>query len=538
MAAKSPRVGHQTLGDNVIPLRYSLSFEPDLKAFRTQGSEVIECIARKATKSIKLNSKETEIVRAAVKSGNALQDARIRKNQKLEQIELILDTAVKGPIEIRVDFVCLNNDKMYGFYRSKYSVDGKEKYLLSSQFEAPNARAAFPCFDEPGFKAIFRLSMKIDKNLSAISNMPIISEKPVSETKKLVEFQETPKMSSYLLYLSVGEFEFRQDTLGKLMIRVITTPGKSGFSALPMRYAKESVKWLQDYFGMDYPLPKLDFIAIPDFAAGAMENWGAITFREIALLGDEKTALPNKQYIAGVVAHETVHQWFGDLVTMKWWNDIWLNESFAEFMSSKAMDELHPEWNLGMQYIESTVGTAFAADSLRSTHPISVKVDNIGEIVSIFDAISYQKGGSILRMLEDYVGADVFRAGLRIYLKKHAYSNATKSDLWDAIQQAANEAGKRTDVSDVIEELDHETRPPADPCQEGAGRLLPEAGEVHAAGPEERFLAYPPALPRGRRGREHADEEERSEAGRQGLGEAELRAKRVLQGEIRRRSAR
>ncbi len=450
MSAKTSSERHQTLGDNVIPLRYLLVFEPDLKTFKSKGSEVIECTVRDRTKAIQLNSKEIDIKRAAIKSKNSLQNARIRKNEKLERIELVFDNAVKGPIEIRIDFVCTNNEKMYGFYRSRYSVGGKQRYMLSSQFEAANARAAFPCFDEPEFKAAFKVSMRIDKSLSAISNMPIKKES-LSSGKKLVEFDETPKMSSYLLYLSVGEFEFIEDRLGKLRLRVITTPGKKRFAKLPMEYAKRSVKWLQDYFGIDYPLPKLDLIAIPDFAAGAMENWGAMTFREIALLCDEKTALFNKQYIATVVAHEIVHQWFGDLVTMEWWNDTWLNESFAEFMSNKAINEIYPKWRIETQYVANTFGTAFAADSLKSTHPISVKVDTVGEVVSIFDAISYQKGGSILYMLEDYVGKAVYRKGLHLYLKRHAYSNATKRDLWDAIQQAAKESGKRIQVSDVIE---------------------------------------------------------------------------------------
>ncbi len=441
----------QTLGDNVIPSRYTLVFEPDLSTFKTAGNETIECVVRKETTRIILNSKEIEVKSATVKSNGATQSACVNEDKELERIELILETPVEGPIEIEIDFICVNNDKMYGFYRSTYEVDKQQKNLLSSQFEAANARAAFPCFDEPEFKAIFKLSMKIGKDLISISNMPVLKE-TISQDKKLVEFEETPKMSSYLLYLSVGEFEIKEDKVGKLIIRVITTPGKEKFTELPMQYAKESVKWLQEYFGIEYPLPKLDFIAIPDFAAGAMENWGAITFREIALLGDEKTALSNRQYIASVIAHETVHQWFGDLVTMRWWDDIWLNESFAEFMSNKCMDELHPDWDFGIQYIENTVGTAFAADALKSTHPISVEVDSVGEISSIFDAISYQKGGSVLRMLEDYVGKDIFKKGLHVYLKKHEYSNATKHDLWDSIQEAAEASGKKIEVAKIIED--------------------------------------------------------------------------------------
>jgi tricorn protease interacting factor F2/3 len=451
MASRTSDPGHQTLGRNVVPSRYSLLFEPDMAAFRSRGSETIECTVRNATKRILLNSKEIEIRRASVKSRSAVQAARIRHIKKLERVELALGAAVKGPIEISIDFVCINNDRMYGFYRSSYGAGGRQRHLLTSQFEAANARAAFPCFDEPEFKARFRVSMLVGRGLSAISNMPIKRERRAPRGKKLVEFCETPKMSSYLLYLGAGEFEFTGARLGKLKLRVITTPGKKRFTKLPMEYAKRSVKWLQDYFGVEYPLPKLDLIAIPDFAAGAMENWGAMTFREIALLCDGKTALPNRQYIASVVAHEIVHQWFGDLVTMEWWNDTWLNESFAEFMSHKAINEMYPSWRIEPQYIANTFGAAFAADSLKSTHPISVKVDSVGEIGSIFDAISYQKGGSILYMLEDYVGKGAYRKGLRMYLRKHAYSNATKRDLWDAVQRAARGPGKGGGVSEMIE---------------------------------------------------------------------------------------
>lgn len=451
MTTKKNTENHETLGDNTIPSRYTLFFEPDFETFKSKGKEIIECNAQQETKSIKLNSKEIEIISASVKSKENVQTAKIKHNKKAEQIELVLEMPARGQIEIVIEFICTNNDGMYGFYRSQYSVNGKQKYILTSQFEAANARAAFPCFDEPEFKATFCVSMQIDKNLSSISNMPIKSEKEVSNNKKIVEFLETPRMSSYLLYLSAGEFEFTEDYAGDLPIRIVTVPGKKELTALPMEFAKKSLLWLQDYFGIKYPLPKLDFIAIPDFAAGAMENWGAITFREIALLGNEKTAISNKQYIAIVIAHEIVHQWFGDLVTMKWWDDLWLNESFAEFMSHKAINELYPEWKIGVQYIEHTIGTAFSADSLKSTHPINVNVKSVGEIASIFDAISYQKGGSILYMLEDYLGKEIYQKGLNRYLAKHAYSNATKHDLWDAFQETSQKYGSKIVVSDIIE---------------------------------------------------------------------------------------
>ncbi len=427
---------HQTLGTNIIPLHYTLTFEPGLPRFRFRGAAAIDISIAKATKTIALNAKELEISSAQVITGSEKLSASIAMNVPQQEVTITLPKLVQGNATVKLEFTGTHNDGMYGFYRSKYLLKGEEQFLLTTQFEAANARAAFPCFDEPAFKATFDVSMIVGKDMFTVSNMPIKAEKRVSSRTKLVTFQTSPKMSTYLLYLGVGQFKFISAKSGKVLIRVLATPDKIHLGKLALRYTKTFLQFFERYFKIPYPLPKVDIIAIPDFASGAMENWGAITFREIALLGDQDTSVVFKQNIAITIAHELAHQWFGNLVTMQWWDDLWLNESFATFMSYKAVHDAFPEWDVPLQYFEETIADALSADELESTHPINVKVNTPGEIDEIFDKISYDKGGSVLHMLESYVGEKAFREGLHLYLRTHAYGNATKDQLWGAIQQA------------------------------------------------------------------------------------------------------
>jgi tricorn protease interacting factor F2/3 len=439
---------HKTLGRNIVPLNYQLKFEPNFKTFKFKCTAVIKIRVARPTNEIKLNANALEVLSASAKIGNKSVNSDVKADKKNEQIILHFPEQLSGAAELCIESEGINNDELVGFYRSKYSNGSKTEYLLTTQFEPAGARQAFACFDEPEFKATFDISFVIDKKLSAISNMPVKSEEPVDGRRKLVKFYTTPNMSSYLLYLAVGRFESISSKLGKIKINVMTVPGKIKYAKMPMTFAKKFLSFYIDYFGVGYPLPKLDFIGIPDFAAGAMENWGAITFREVDLLGDEKsTSVAMKQRIASVVAHELVHMWFGDLVTMKWWDDLWLNESFATFMSYKALDDAYPEWETKTQNVLDMQAVALAADQLNSTHPISVSVDEPGEIDKIFDEISYEKGGSFLGMLEDYVGEKNFRKGLHQYLKSHKYGNATKFDLWDAVGKAAG--SKSSDVKTI-----------------------------------------------------------------------------------------
>ena len=422
---------------NITSINYNLTFEPDLKKFVFDGEEKISAECKKPTNLIVMNCAEIKIFECSVQMGDKIIEASTKTNDKLEQLQIKLNQKVKGKITILIKFQGILNDRLLGFYRSQYKQGSKTKYLATTQFEAADARRAFPCWDEPEAKATFEISIIANNQFTAISNMPIKSKVKLGN-KTLYEFEKTPIVSTYLIYLGVGEFEYLTSKIGRVLIRVVTTKGNKSKGKFSLELGKKLLTSYEKYFGIKYPLPKLDLIAIPDFAAGAMENWGAITFRETILLYDPKTSSTRtKQFIAEVISHEIAHQWFGNLVTMKWWNDLWLNESFATFMATKFVDKFYPEWELWDQFVEDAMNIAMGLDSLKTTHPIDVKVNSPAEIREIFDAISYDKGGCILRMLEHYVGEPKFREGLKQYLKKFKYQNAQGQDLWDAIGKAS-----------------------------------------------------------------------------------------------------
>ena len=423
---------------DTVPINYNLIFEPDLKKFVFTGTEVITVSCKKPTNQITMHCAELKIKSCIVKSGNAIISSTPKTNEKKEELSIKLGEKIKGTITISLEFQGILNDRLLGFYRSKYQQNGKTKYLATTQFEAADARRAFPCWDEPESKATFEISIIADNQYTAISNMPIKSKKKI-KTKTLYTFQKTPLVSTYLIYLGMGEFEYLTGKAGKIQIRVVTTKGNTSKGKFSLELGKKLLTSYEKYFGIKFPLPKLDLIAVPDFAAGAMENWGAITFRETILLYDPKTSSTRtKQFIAEVISHEIAHMWFGNLVTMKWWNDLWLNESFATFMATKFVDKFYPEWDLWNQFVEDAMNVAMGLDSLKTTHPIDVKVNSPAEIREIFDAISYDKGGCVLRMLENYVGEPNFQKGLKKYLSDFKYRNAKGQDLWNAIGKASN----------------------------------------------------------------------------------------------------
>ena len=423
----------------ISQVNYDIQFEPVFTNFIFNGTEIIS-LTTTPTDSFTLNAAELEINNCHLIYKGKTIKVKSSLNQKKETLNIKASKKVSGKVKICIDFKGTLNDRLLGFYRSKYKDgSGKTKYLATTQFEAADARRAFPCWDEPAIKATFDVSLLVEKHMTAISNMPEKSKNNVN-SKVLVEFQRTPIMSTYLLYLGVGEFEFLQDKLRNIKIRVITTKGNKKKARLSLDLTKKFLSEYEKYFGIKYPLPKLDMLAIPDFAAGAMENWGAITFRETILLYDPKTSSTRtKQYIAEVISHEIAHQWFGNLVTMKWWNDLWLNESFATFMATKIVDRFYPEWDYWDQFLDDAMNTAMSLDSLKTSHPIDVNVNHPSEIREIFDSISYDKGGCILRMLEHFVGEKNFQKGLQKYLTKHQYDNAQGSDLWNAIGQVSKQ---------------------------------------------------------------------------------------------------
>jgi len=423
---------------DVTPKNYTLEFEPNFKDFTFEGNEIINIEIKKSQNMIKLDAAELTIKKCSILYKNQQLKTKYSLDKKNEKLIICLTKKIKGNAKLCISFTGTLNDRLLGFYRSQYKDQNNTiKYLATTQFEAADARRAFPCWDEPEAKATFCVKIITDENNVAISNMPEISKKKVGK-KFHHQFSQTPVMSTYLLYLGVGDFEFLSSRQGNTLIRIVTTKGNKTKAKLSLEFTKKFLLEYEKYFGIKYPLPKLDLIAIPDFAAGAMENWGAITFRETILLYDPKTSsTKTKQFIAEVISHELAHQWFGNLVTMKWWNDLWLNESFATFMATKIVHKFYPTWDLWDQFLEDAMNQAMNLDSLKSSHPIDVKVNQPSEIREIFDSISYDKGGCVLRMLEYFVGKENFRAGLKYYLTKHKYKNATTKDLWNAIERVS-----------------------------------------------------------------------------------------------------
>ncbi len=437
------------LPGHVSPKRYKLLIKPDMEAFTFTGEETISLELSKTSKQIVLHSKEIEITDGWYEAGKTKIDvSKITYQTSADTASIFFTKQLpKGNGKLILHFRGVISEKLHGFYRSQYQHLGETKYLATTQFESTDARRAFPCFDEPAHKAVFELSLLVPGNLTTISNTieRKIIEQPTpegvehGEGYKLVHFAPTPKMSTYLLAYILGDFEsVETKTKDGVRIRIFTTPGKKKQAKFALDVAKRSLEFLNKYFAIPYPLLVLDLIAIPDFSAGAMENWGAITFRETAILVDEEhTAFANRQQIAETIAHELVHQWFGNLVTMEWWTHLWLNESFASFMSYVVIDDIFPEWKFWTRFVLHDHANALHLDSLKNTHPIEVEVHHPDQISEIFDAISYDKGASILRMLYHYIGPEFFRDGLRHYLKKHSYKNTTSEHLWESFEKVS-----------------------------------------------------------------------------------------------------
>uniref|UniRef100_A0A8R7QF21 Aminopeptidase n=1 Tax=Triticum urartu TaxID=4572 RepID=A0A8R7QF21_TRIUA len=331
---------------------------------------------------------------------------------------------------------------LISFGCSKYLYKGKERNMAVTQFESVDARRCFPCWDEPAFKAKFKLTLEVPSELVALSNMPVANA-TFAGPLKTVRYQESPRMSTYLVAIVVGLFEYVEGMTTKgTKVRVYTQIGKSNQGKFALDVGVKSLNLYKDYFATPYPLPKLDMVAIPDFAPGAMENYGLVTYREVALLFDDKSSsASSKQNIAITVAHELAHQWFGNLVTMEWWTHLWLNEGFATWMSHLAVDSFFPQWNIWAQFLDRTT-TALRLDSLEASHPIEVEIHHASEVDQIFDAISYDKGASVIRMLQSYLGAERFQKAMASYMKKYAYSNAKTEDLWAVLEKETGEPVK------------------------------------------------------------------------------------------------
>jgi puromycin-sensitive aminopeptidase len=424
----------------VLPSRYELRLEPDLSNATFTGRVTVTCQVHEPVSEVVLNAADLILADVYLEDGHGSQPATaVVLDGAAERARLAFAEALApGEARLHLAFAGTLNDKLRGFYRSRYKDDAGDWHTLAAtQFEATDARRAFPCWDEPAFKAVFATTLAVDPALKAVSNTRVIDER-LQGGKKVLRFADSIQMSTYLVAFIVGELEASEPTpVGATPVRVWHVPGKGPLAAFGQAVGAFSLGWFEHYYGRPYPGDKLDLVAIPDFAAGAMENLGAITFRETALLVDEASSThAERERVADVVSHENAHMWFGDLVTMGWWNGLWLNEAFATFMEMLAVDAWKPQWQRWTTFGVSR-SAALTVDGLRSTRPIEFPVAAPRDAEAMFDVLTYEKGASVLRMLEQYVGAEVFRSGVRKYLGRHAFGNTETADLWTALGEAA-----------------------------------------------------------------------------------------------------
>jgi len=439
----APLAFAQRLPTNVIPEHYTIRIEPDLEHDSFRGEETIRVNLRQRVKTITLNALTLELHDVRVDDVAA----RVIPAPKDEMVQLELASPVgPGPASIHIAFDGTLKQQLRGFY---LSTSPRRKYAVT-QFEATDARRAFPCFDEPAMKATFDITIVAPKGDLAISNMPVVSDHDLPDGRHEVHFATTPRLSTYLIALLVGDFQCTSGAADDVPIRVCSTPENAALTQWAVKSAEDEIRYYDSYYRIHYPFPKLDNIGIPDFQAGAMENAGAITYRETALLASPRAATARRRQIASTIGHEIAHQWFGDLVTMKWWNDIWLNEGFATFMTPKAMAAAHPEWDATASTARST-RESVELDSMRSTRAIRTNATRSSEINELFDGIAYGKTAAVLRMVEHWVGEEPFRNGISAYLKKYSWSNATGEDFWTTMAETTKRPVDRVMTSFVMQ---------------------------------------------------------------------------------------
>jgi aminopeptidase N len=420
----------QRLPQTAHPEHYTLTLTPNLKDATFTGSEKIDVLLDQPSDSITLNAAEIKFQSVTAKAGGKELNATVTDDKKMEQATFKFGSPLPaGPVTLQIEYSGILNGQLRGFYLSKTA---KRNYAVT-QFEPTDARRAFPSFDEPAFKATFDVSLVVDKGDTAISNTNIVSDTPgPAGGEHTIHFATTPKMSTYLVAFLVGDFQCTSGESDGTPIRACATPDKVEYTKFALSAAEFVLHYYNDYFGIKYPMPKLDMIALPDFEAGAMENFGAITYRETDLLIDEKTAsVGSKKNVGLVVAHEMAHQWFGDMVTMQWWDNLWLNEGFATWMENKPVAAWHPEWNIPQDVAAGLNGT-LNLDAQHTTRTIRARAETPDEINEMFDGITYGKAGAVLLMVENYEGDETFRRGVHNYLAAHMYGNATAEDFWTA----------------------------------------------------------------------------------------------------------
>ena len=434
------------LPSNVRPIRYEINLSPNLRKQNFNGNVNIQLNILETTSSISLNVAELEIKKVSI-DNNSDNISNWEIDEDYEILKINFSNKIEiGEHNLSLEFNGLLNDKLRGFYHSSFiDENGETQSIATTQFESTDARRAFPCFDEPEYKAVFSVTLTVEKELFCLSNAEIkqISEEENS-TLKSIEFEDTIPMSTYLVAFIIGPFEAsRTINVEGTNLRIIYPKGKGHLCEFSLEMGEYALRYFSNYYKIPYPGDKLDMVAIPDFAFGAMENLGCITYREALLLVDTQMATSNELIrIADVICHEIAHMWFGDLVTMKWWNGIWLNEAFATFMATRAVADYNSDWNRWAQFsLEKSM--AMDIDSLTTTRAIEYPVISPSDADGMFDLITYEKGGSILRMLEQFLGEDIFREGVSRYLTIHSFSNTETDDLWNSLEEVSKLPVKR-----------------------------------------------------------------------------------------------
>ena len=438
--ADQPYAFDRTFGrlpKTVVPTGYDITLQPDLASRTTTGHEVVHVRVRHATNTIAFNTLELTVTSASL--GAAYGVPTIATDEKAQQTTLSFAHAIApGTYALALDFKGKIGTQPEGLFVAPYTTaQGGKEEMLATQFESTDARRMFPSWDEPAYRATYRLTVTVPADFEAVSNMPVSAER-TSGALKTVSFAQTPKMSSYLVVFCAGRFKSISDSVDGVKLRVVAPHDRIDHARYALESEKKLLHYYDTYYGYKFPLPKLDLIDVPGGFPGAMENWGGITFTEQALLFDPKVEPESaKEDIFVTIAHEMSHQWTGDLVTMSWWSGIWLNESFADWMQTKASDHFNPQWHL-WDRVEGDVEAAMSTDQQSTAHPIETPVEDETQAAAAFDVITYQKGGAVIRMLEHYLGEDTFRDGVRTYIKAHAYSNSTAADLWSGLDSAAH----------------------------------------------------------------------------------------------------
>jgi puromycin-sensitive aminopeptidase len=437
MAVDPHRLPH-----TVTPDHYDLTLAPDLVTCRFEGTAAIRVSVHEAVSEIVVNAADLEIHSAVVRdAAGREQEGTVTVDETLERAAVAFPEALAiGAAMLTITFTGTINDQLRGFYRSTFTdADGVTQTIATTQFESTDARRAFPCWDEPEHKATFQVHLFVADGLLGLSNTAVVSTRE-ADSGDWVTFDTTMKMSTYLVAFVVGPLVVTDPVdVDGVPLRVACVPGREPLTAFALEIGAHALRFLAGYFDIPYPAGKLDLVALPDFAFGAMENLGCVTFRETALLVDPaSSSRVELERVADVVSHEIAHMWFGDLVTMKWWNGIWLNEAFATFMELATVDAYRPEWERWVSF-STERAVAMVTDALASTRPIEYEVVSPGDAEGMFDVLTYQKGGAVLRMLETYLGPDRFRDGIRLYLDRHRYANTETTDLWDAIEEATGE---------------------------------------------------------------------------------------------------